>query len=35
MQMPDKKFIPCSPDDYKKASHDEIPERWLRVQERL
>lgn len=35
MQMPDKDFIPCSPEDYQKASHDEIPERWLRIQERL
>ena len=35
MQMPDKKFIPCSANDYLKASHNEIPERWLRIQERL
>jgi arginase family enzyme len=34
MQMPDKKFIPCSYQDYLKASRNEIPERWLRVQER-
>ncbi len=34
MQMPDKKFIPCSYTDYIKASRNEIPERWLRIQER-
>ncbi len=34
MQLPDKKFIACSQSDYRKASHNEIPERWLRVQER-
>jgi len=34
MQMPDSKFIACSYNDYVKASHNEIPERWLRVQER-
>lgn len=34
MQMPDKKFIACSHNDYIKASFNEIPERWLRVQER-
>ncbi len=34
MQLPDKKFIACSYNDYVKASHNEIPERWLRVQER-
>lgn len=34
MQMPDKKFIACSYSDYLKASNNEIPERWLRVQER-
>lgn len=34
MQMPDKSFIACSYNDYLKASHNEIPERWLRVQER-
>jgi len=32
--MPDKKFIACSHNDYIKASLNEIPERWLRVQER-
>ncbi len=34
MQMPDSKFIACSYSDYVKASNNEIPERWLRVQER-
>ena len=34
MQLPDKKFIACSHDDYMKASNNQIPERWLRVQER-
>jgi len=34
MQMPDQKFIPCSYSDYVKASQNEIPERWLRIQER-
>ncbi|MEI8053992.1 MAG: formimidoylglutamase [Bacteroidota bacterium] len=34
MQMPDKNFIACSHKDYKKASMDEMPERWLRAQER-
>jgi len=35
MQMPDKKFIPCSYTDYLAASQNDLPERWLRVQERL
>ncbi len=34
MQMPDRKFIACSQNDYIQASHNQIPERWLRVQER-
>lgn len=34
MQMPDKKYIPCSKNDYFLASNNEIPERWLRFQER-
>jgi formiminoglutamase len=34
MQMPDHSFIACSYNDYVKASNNEIPERWLRVQER-
>ncbi len=35
MQMPGKEFIACSVKDYQKASNNEIPERWLRAQERL
>lgn len=35
MQMPDKKFIACSYKDYLKASTNEMPERWLRAQERV
>lgn len=34
MQMPDKKFISCSYNDYLNASRNQIPERWLRFQER-
>ncbi|MGG9970574.1 formimidoylglutamase [Ferruginibacter sp. SUN002] len=34
MQMPDQKFIACSYNDYLTASHNEMPERWLRAQER-
>ena len=34
MQMPDEQYIACSYNDYIKASNNEIPERWLRVQER-
>ncbi|MEO6584441.1 MAG: formimidoylglutamase [Ferruginibacter sp.] len=34
MQMPDKKWVACSYADYRQASNNEIPERWLRVQER-
>lgn len=34
MQLPNKKFIPCSYKDYVLASQNEIPERWLRAQER-
>jgi formiminoglutamase len=34
MQLPGKKFIACSYADYVKASQNEIPERWLRAQER-
>ncbi|MBL0336409.1 MAG: formimidoylglutamase [Chitinophagaceae bacterium] len=35
MQLPDKKFIACSYKDYLLASSNEIPERWLRAQERM
>jgi len=34
MQLPDQKFIACSYKDYIHASQNEIPERWLRAQER-
>jgi arginase family enzyme len=35
MQLPDKKYIACSYNDYLQASSNEIPERWLRAQERI
>lgn len=35
MQMPDGSFIPCSYTDYLAASHNDLPERWLRAQERM
>lgn len=35
MQMPDGSYIPCSYKDYQMASAGDIPERWLREQERL
>src|SRR5215204_1101398 len=34
MQLPDKRFIACSHKDYLLAGSNEIPERWLRIQER-
>ncbi len=34
MQLPDKKMIACSYNDYLIASRNEIPERWMRAQER-
>jgi formiminoglutamase len=34
MQLPDRQFIACSYKDYLLASTNEIPERWLRAQER-
>jgi formiminoglutamase len=34
MQLPDRHFIACSYKDYMLASSNEIPERWLRAQER-
>ncbi len=34
MQLPDKKFMACSYNDYIIASNNEYPERWLRWQER-
>lgn len=35
MKLPNNVFVPCSYNDYLIASRDEIPERWLREQERL
>lgn len=35
MRLPDHSFVPCSYNDYLVASNDQIPERWLREQERL
>ncbi len=35
LQMPDSSFIPCSYKDYITASENDIPERWLKVQERM
>ncbi|MBA2249820.1 MAG: formimidoylglutamase [Chitinophagaceae bacterium] len=35
MQLPDKKMIACSYNDYINASNNQIPERWLRAQERM
>lgn len=35
MQLPGKYFVPCAYSDYLLASNNEIPERWLRHQERL
>jgi formiminoglutamase len=34
MQLPNNSYIACSYDDYIQASSNEIPERWLRAQER-
>jgi formiminoglutamase len=34
MQLPNGNFEPCSYNDYLQASENEIPERWLRAQER-
>ncbi|MBN9482730.1 MAG: arginase [Bacteroidetes bacterium 43-93] len=35
MRLPDNTHVPCSYNDYLLASSGEIPERWLREQERL
>ena len=35
MKLPDGKYVPCSYQDYQTASTGDIPERWLREQERL
>ena len=34
MKMPDGKYVPCSNNDFTQAGNNEIPERWLRLQER-
>ncbi|MDB5229964.1 MAG: formimidoylglutamase [Chitinophagaceae bacterium] len=34
MQMPDGKYIACSPNDYTIACANDIPERWMRAMER-
>jgi formiminoglutamase len=34
MELPNKKLIACSYNDYLVASNNQIPERWLRAQER-
>lgn len=35
MQLPNRQYIPCAYSDYLVAGNSEIPERWLRAQERL
>ena len=35
MRLPNQSYVPCSYNDYVAASNDDIPERWLREQERL
>ena len=35
MSLPGKIYVPCSYNDYITASNNDIPERWLREQERL
>lgn len=34
LQLPDGQWIPCSHRDYIAASNNQVPERWLRAQER-
>ena len=34
MQMPDGNYIPCSQGDYRQAAQNDLPERWIRAQER-
>lgn len=34
MQLPNGQFIPCSYKDYLQATHNDLPERWLRAMER-
>lgn len=35
MRLPDDNYIPCAYRDYLAASNNDMPERWLRAQERL
>lgn len=35
MELPNGSFVPCAQSDYLVACNDEMPERWLREQERL
>ena len=35
VQLPDNSFTPCAYSDYLAASHNDLPERWLRAQERM
>ncbi|MFT4023316.1 MAG: formimidoylglutamase [Flavihumibacter sp.] len=34
MQLPNEQFIPCTYKDYIQATHNDLPERWLRAMER-
>lgn len=34
MKMPDGKYVPCTESDFNAAGNNELPERWLRLQER-
>ena len=34
MKMPEGQYVPCSYNDFHQAGENEIPERWLRLQER-
>jgi hypothetical protein len=35
MKLPEGNFVPCSYNDYALASRGQLPERWLRHQERM
>lgn len=35
MLLPNGKYVPCSYNDYQTAAADQVPERWLREQERI
>lgn len=35
MQLPNSEFVPCSYSDYLKAGSGEVPEKWIREQERI